>query len=199
MKYQSVLFASMKLYNIKDFPLSHKNPQEFFFLPVQPCLSSISALLKRQKPLMIQDTRWKDCCQQNGEKKKKTFWLMIDIPASFYYSCDVRPDTLMPETVASHFGWCSNLVICVSLPANHLAGRSIINLSVNHRSHSQWCRTSVRGSEADMRWLYVQLWHFTPCSLASWWVLCAGKALGFQLHTSVHYGAEMNVQRVGEM
>lgn len=120
---------------------------------------------------MIQDTRWRDCCQQNGEKKK-TFWVMIDIPASFYYSCDVRPDTLMPETVASHFGWCSNLVICVALPANHLAGRSIINLSVNHSSHSQWCRMSVRGSEADMRWLYVQLWHFTPCSLAFWWVLC---------------------------
>lgn len=103
-------------------PLSHKNPRilVFFFLPVQPCLSSISALLKRQNNLMIQDSRWRDCCQQHGEKKK-TFWVMIDIPASFYYSCDVCPDTLMPEIVASYFGWCSNLVICVSLPANHLA------------------------------------------------------------------------------
>lgn len=96
---------------------------------------------------------------------------MIDIPASFYYSCDVRPDTLMPETVASHFGWCSNLVICASLPANHLAGRRIINLWVNHSSHSQWCRMSVRGSVVDMRWLYVQLWHFTPCSLACWCIV----------------------------
>lgn len=126
MKYQSVLFAFMKHHNIKDFPLSPtrtKNPRVFFpffflfFLPVQPCLSSISALLKRQKPLMIQDTRWRGCCQQNVERKEKkeTFWVMIDIPASFYYSCDVRPDAVMPETVASHFGWCSNLVICVSL------------------------------------------------------------------------------------
>lgn len=198
MKYQSVLFASMKLHNIKDFPLLPQEPKNptVFFLPMQPRLSCVSALLKRQKPLMIQDTRWRECCQQNG-RKKKTFWVMIDIPASFYYSCDVRPDTLMPETVASHFGWCSNLVICVPLPANHLAGRSIINLSVNHFSHSQWCRMSVRGSEADMRWLYVQLWHFTPCSLASWWVLCVGKAPGFQLHTTVHYVGELNVQLVG--
>lgn len=148
---------------------------------------------------MIQDTRWRDCCQQNGEKKK-TFWAMIDVPASFYYSCDVRPDTLMPETVASHFGWCSNLVICVSLPANHLAGRSIINLSVNHSSRNQWCRMSVRGSGADMRWLYVQLWHFAPCcwcSAASWWALARPR--DSSLHTSVHYVGEMNVQRVGGM
>lgn len=126
------------------------------------------------------------------KKKKKTFCVMIDIPGSFYYSCDVRPDTPMPETAASHFGWCSSLVICVSLPANHLAERSIINLSVNHSSHSQRCRMSVGGSEADMRWLYVQLWHIPPCSLASWWVFYVGKALGFQLRTSVR--GEMSVQ-----
>lgn len=101
---------------------------------------------------------------------------MIDIPESFYYSCDVRPDTLMPETVASHFGWCSSLVICVSLPANHLAERSIINLSVNHFSRNQRCRMSVGGSEADMCWPHVQLWHIPLCSLASWWVVCVGEA-----------------------
>lgn len=84
----------------------------------------------------------------------------------------------------------------LSLPANHLAGGSIINLSVNHSSHSLWCRTSVRGSEADMHWLYVQLWHFTPCSAASWWVVSAGAASGFLLHASLHYGGEI---RVGEM
>lgn len=86
-------------------------------------------------------------------EKKKTSCVMIDIPASFYYSCDVCPDILVPETVASHFGWCSSLVICVSLPANHLAVRSIINLLVNHGMHSQWCGMSVGGSEADLRWL----------------------------------------------
>lgn len=184
-------------------PQEPKKPRFFFFFLTRSALPVflVSVLLKRQKPLMIRDTRWRDFLPTKWGEKKKTFWLVIDIPASFYYSCDVRPDTLVPETVASHFGWCSNLVICFSLPANHhLAGRNIINLSVNHSSHSQWCRMSVRGSEADMRWLYVQLWHFTPCSLASWWVLGVGEASGFQLHTSVHYGGEMTVQqRVGDM
>lgn len=183
MKYQSVLYASMKLQHQRLPPPPHlpqepKNPVFFFFSAMQPCLSSVSTLLTRQKPLMIQESRWRDGCQQNWEEKKtkKHFVQWLTSLDLFYYSCDVRPDTLMPETVASHFGWCSSLVICVSLPANHLAERSIINLSVNHSSHDQWCRMSVGGSEADMCWPHVQLWHVPLCSLASWWVLCVGKA-----------------------
>lgn len=58
-------------------PHSHKNPENpvVFFSPVQPCLSSISALLRRQKPLMIQDSRWRD--------KKLIFCAMIDISRFF--------------------------------------------------------------------------------------------------------------------
>lgn len=78
MKYQSVLFACMKLHNIKDSP---PLPQEswsgsFFFFPYS--LSSISALLKRQKRLMMEDTRWRDRCQQDGEKNPKTNTFSLD-------------------------------------------------------------------------------------------------------------------------
>lgn len=56
----------------KTSSVSPKNPKNLqFFLPVQYRLSSISALLKRQKPLMTQEGRWRDCCQQNRERKKR--------------------------------------------------------------------------------------------------------------------------------
>lgn len=48
----------------------------FFFFPYS--LSSISALLKRQKRLMMEDTRWRDRCQQDGEKNPKTNTFSLD-------------------------------------------------------------------------------------------------------------------------
>ena len=159
MKYQSVLFASIKLQNIKDSPtLSHTIPRifKFFFLPLQPRLSSISAFAqKRQEPLMIQNTRWRDFCQQMGREKKKNIlgddWhpciFLLFLWCSSRHSCQ----KLWPHTLAdAAIWWYASLI-----PANHLAGRSIINLAVNHSSHSQWWRMSVRGSVADMRWLYM--------------------------------------------
>lgn len=75
MKYQSVLFASMRLHNIKEFPPLPQEPKNlefffFFFLREQPRLSPVSASLKRRTPLMIQDTRRRDLCQQSRGKKQ---------------------------------------------------------------------------------------------------------------------------------
>lgn len=112
---------------------------------------------------------------------------------SFHFSCDVCSDTQMSETVASHFGWCSSQMMRVLLPANHLAEGSIISLSVNHSSRSRWCRMSVRGGEADTRWLCVQIWHIPPCSLAFRWVHLVGKASGRQRNVPVCYSVHGDV------
>lgn len=90
MKYQSVLFASIQ--NSKTSKTPQPSPtrfqesSSFFFLPLQPRLSSISAFAQKGKSL--QNTRWRE-----KKTEKKTFCTMIDMPASFYYSCDVCPDT----------------------------------------------------------------------------------------------------------
>lgn len=111
MKYQSVLYASMKLQHQRLLPtpfLSQEpeNPVVFFFTRAA---SPVFRLSLAHTAKASNDTRILDeetAANQIGREreKKKTSCMMIDIPASFYYSCDVRPDTLVPETVASHFG-----------------------------------------------------------------------------------------------
>lgn len=61
MKYQSVLFASMKLHNIKDFPPSPTRTQEtssFFFFSYPLSLACLSRLSVAQKAKASNDTRY---------------------------------------------------------------------------------------------------------------------------------------------
>ncbi|MEQ2160959.1 hypothetical protein GOODEAATRI_004810 [Goodea atripinnis] len=102
-KYQRVIFASMKLHNIKDSPSSPtrtKEPRVFYphaassvfhlsIAQTQKAKASNDMICKMERLLPIKQGR------KGGKKinnQTDTFW-MIDISASLYYSCDVRPES----------------------------------------------------------------------------------------------------------
>lgn len=114
-KYQSVLFASMKLHNIKVFPPhSHKNPGTLGFFLTHACLPSQLCSKKGKTPLMILDARRRDCCQQNKEKNttsKQTHfrrWLtsqhLFIIPVMLVQICCCQK--VWPHTSADAAIWC---------------------------------------------------------------------------------------------
>lgn len=145
-------------------------PQEpknliFFLLPVQLRLSSISALLKRQKPLMIQDTRQRNCCQLNrrGEKNQQPNRHILDDDwrLCIFLSCLWCSSRLTLARICGLTLWLMQHFGVMCLSACQPPGQKMHN-QPHSQSLSQGCGMIVGETVEDICRMYIQLWHVTP-------------------------------------